>query len=40
MMLQRLLGVFAVAVLLAACSQAGGKAGRVDGERRALVIIQ
>ena len=33
MMLQRLVGVFALAVLLAACSQAGGKAGRVDGER-------
>ena len=33
MTLQRLVGVFALTVLLAACGQAGGKAGRVDGER-------
>ncbi|MFN7304174.1 MAG: PQQ-dependent dehydrogenase, methanol/ethanol family, partial [Phenylobacterium sp.] len=34
-MLQRLLAVSALCILVAACGQAGGKAGRVDGERLA-----
>ena len=35
MTVMRLAGVFALTVLLAACGQAGGKGGRVDGERLA-----